>query len=158
MNVSDGFPYPILIFGGDDIGDGEFSWSIDGGRVKLGHESIEFNVRYELTQAYFKELVSTRRAVFSLEIHCPTTFFRRSMASFDDECHVKISSGDVRGEVIVSGYIIANDNLGDYAPTSLSDFFLGSTFSIEKGDIIAIGGTTSFIAEKEFDPFKAPVS
>ena len=43
--------------------------------------------------------------------------------------------------------------MDDYSPLDSQDV----TYYVEKGDIIGVGGSTSFIAEKEYDPLKAPV-
>jgi hypothetical protein len=158
MNVFEGFPYPVLLADGLDFLEGEFSWQLEDGVIRLGSDEITFTARFELTQEYLTQMLEAGKVVFNLEIHCPSTFYRRSENFTENLKSFSIPSDEVRGEVILSAHILANENIEGYSPDPVSDFFEGTSFTINKGDVLAFGGTTSFIADKEFDPLKAPVS
>ena len=64
----------------------------------------------------------------------------------------------MRERVDVSFCVCATQDIQDYSPEGIHPDLAGEPIAVEKGDVLADGGTGSFMADKTFDPLKAPVS
>lgn len=151
-NIS--YPHPVL--GNEDDIKGEFSPSL---RRTLKRDSIVLKINFKLASKTLEELIAGRRAAFTAEIECGSTFFRQHFSTFESEDAFVLPSSRVRELVNVGFYIRAVEPIQNYKPDGLHRDYEGfSSFSIGPGDVLAVGGYTSFIAEKDFDPLKPSIT
>lgn len=147
--MSNYIPYPYPVIGNDEDIIGLFtpdmSYSIDPINTTL-------DVRFELTNQYFMSLVESGYATFLVDITCSRTYFRKTYATSECSITIKESSTLLRGRVDVNFYICTKTTLDDYRPLPNQ-----GAYYVENGDIIGVGGSATFIAEKEYDPLKAPI-
>jgi len=148
------YPHPVLK-NGDDI-NGTFE--VIKFNYELTKEEIILNSRFELENKALEGLVRSGKASYVLEIECPDAFFRTYAKTNTPIVRVVIPAKRLREKVTVGFYICANEDMSDYKPTECHPDYMGATFEIEEGDVLAIGGSCSFIAEKTFDPLRPPVS
>lgn len=149
-NIS--YPYPVL--GNEDDIKGEFV-------PKFNHilgNKIELKVKFELKNPTIEKLIEEGKAIFSVEVECNSTFFRTSFLSNNYEDSFEIDSPRCRDRVVVKFYVRANQSLVDYSNADSNKDYEGITFDLSKGDVLACGGQSSFIAEKGFDPLRPVVS
>jgi hypothetical protein len=146
------YPFPVL-GNGDDIA-GIFSPTM---LYTLGN-MITIDIQFELQHISIESLIKEKKAAFFVEIQCGSTFFRQIYQTFERKYKVEINSKDLRDSVSVNFYICAIQPIFSYNPEGVHSDLAGDAVSVEAGDIIADGGTSSFIADKTFDPLKAPVS
>lgn len=140
-------PYPYPVLGNDDDFNGHFTPSMT---YSINPTDVSLEIRFDLENNYIEQLIQDGRASFFIEISCSKTYYRRFIKT-DKLClSYKDSSRKLRGRVDVSFFICTNEAIEDYCP-------LGELCFVEAGDIIAVGGDASFVAEKEFDPLKAPI-
>ena len=147
------YPHPVL-GNGDDI-NGTFAVQFNYG---LTREDVSFNSHFELKNKALEELIKNGKATYVLEIECPAVFFRTSIKTGEVLNRFSLSAKRLREKVTVGFYICADDDIPTYKPTECHPDYMDATFEIEKGDILAFGGSCSFIAEKTFDPLRPPVS
>lgn len=147
------YPHPVL-GNGDDLG-GFFKIEF---RYELGKEAVTLHPTFSLKNASIEELLKKEKASFVAEIECRNTFFRQSFSSRSQAERFSIPARALRERVTVGFYICADQDIHDYHPSEPHPDYEGATFDAEAGDVLAVGGYCSFIAEKNFDPLRPPVS
>lgn len=150
-NIS--YPHPVL--GNEDDVRGSFG-------VKFFHkqerDKILLRAEFDLKNKTLASLIRNKKAFFSAETECSSTFYRKSFTSYEREISAEIEAPRLREQVSVKFFIRATEQMPSYAPEEYHEDYRGFAFEINKGDVLAVGGATSFIAEKEFDPLKPAVS
>jgi hypothetical protein len=147
------YPYPVL--GNSDDVAGIFHVKP---HFTLDVETIHIEADIELQNETIEELISSHKAVFVMQVDGSSTTYRRTFNSFENTFDVLINSGDLRDKVEVSFYICAIEQIQEYDPIGTHPELAGDSTRIDAGDIIGYGGLGAFIADKSFDPLKAPVT
>ena len=150
-NIS--YPYPVL--GNDDDVEGKFDASF---RHMLRRDNIVLRSRFSLKNRTLEKLISERKAVYTVEVECPSTFYRKLFSTFELEADFMMPSTSVREHVSVGFFIRANETMTKYEVAGCHPDYDGFKFDVGAGDVLAIGGYTSFIAEKDFDPMQPAIS
>lgn len=146
------YPHPVL-GNEDDLGGSckvEFHY-------ELRKEQIVLNPVFTLKNAAIEDLIKKGKASFVAEIECRSTFFRKSFSTRNPIEQFSIPANRVREYVTVSFYVCADSDI-NYKPSECHPDYQGTIFDLEMGDVLAVGGSCSFIAEKNFDPLRPPVS
>jgi hypothetical protein len=147
------YPHPVL-GNGDDI-QGSFKAVFT---YELCRETVILNPVFALENKTVENLVKKGKAAFVTEAECRSTFFRASFSSTNPSEKFVIPAKILRERVSVGFYICANEDIKNYKPEGCHADYEGMPFEIEKGDVLAVGGGCDFIAEKNFDPLRPPVS
>lgn len=148
------FPYPVL-GNGDDIQDGDFKPSL---QYSITPDFVTMECGFELTNTDIASLVEEHVAAFLVEIECGNTYYRSTKQTSDRAMSIQIPVSELRERVDIGFYICTTQSLEAYLPAGAHEDFGDEPFYLEAGDIIALGGTTSFVVAKEFDPLNAPIS
>lgn len=151
---SKSYPHPVL--GNEDDLGGFFR--VAPFHYELKKEDITLNPIFNLKNAAIEELIRNGKASFVTEVECRSTFFRTSYSTGKTIDRFTIPAKLVRERVTVGFYVCADKDIPGYKPSECHPDYEGATFDIEVGDVLAVGGYTSFIAEKNFDPLRPPVS
>ena len=147
------YPYPIL-GEGDDV-EGIFNPSF---WVTLRPMLVEAEFTFHLQNATLEKLIAQRKAEYVVEMECKTTFFRQTFKTASAKNSISLPAERLREKVDVSFYICAAQKIPEYRPSGLHRDYGNISFPIEPGDVLAEGGRGYFIAEKTFDPMRAPLS
>ncbi len=147
------YPHPVL--GNEDDFEGDFIVSC---KHSLRGPEVKLSVRHQVTNDYVKNLIQSGDAVYATEVECPSTFYRSTYISDQPEATYLFDSNKVRGAVTISFKVRAKSSIEDYEPDGVHSDYKGFKFKISSGDILANGGSTTIIAEKDFDPMKPAVS
>ncbi|MDP3758482.1 MAG: hypothetical protein Q8Q86_02085 [Candidatus Daviesbacteria bacterium] len=147
------YPYPVL--GNENDLGGSFRAEF---HYELGKNEIILNPAFILKNKTIEDLLKKEKASFTAEVECRSTFFRRSFSTRQPVERFSMPSKAVRERVTVGFYICADEDINNYRPEECHPDYKGVGFDIEKGDVLAVGGYCSFIAEKSFDPLRPPVS
>lgn len=147
------YPHPVL-GNGDDLG-GVFKVEF---KYELGKEEVALNPAFSLKNIAIEELLKKGKVSFVSEVECRGTFFRTSFSTRKQFDRFALPSRLLRERVTIGFYVCADQNLPSYRPSEPHPDYEGAEFDIEAGDILAVGGYCSFIAEKNFDPLRPPVS
>jgi len=147
--------YPLPVLGNEDDLGGFFKIEF---RYELGRDAVVLNPTFGLKNASIEELVKKDKASFVTEVECRSTFFRRSFSSKRQAEKFSIPARALRDRVAVGFYICADKDIREYLPSEPHPDYEGARFDVEAGDVLAVGGYCSFIAEKNFDPLRPPVS
>lgn len=147
------YPHPVL-GNNDDLG-GSFRVELP---YELGRDKVVLNPTFFLKNANIEDLIKQGKASFVAEVECKSTFFRRSYSTRSTIEKFSIPASSLRERVSVGFYICADQYIEGYHPSEPHSDYEGVPFDIDKGDVLAIGGYSSFIALKSFDPLRPPVS
>lgn len=147
------YPYPVL-GNEDDIG-GSFSVEF---RYELSKQEVALNPSFILKNKALEDLIRKEKASFITEVECRSTFYRNSFSTRKAIEKFIIPAKFLRERVTVGFYICADTNINNYKPSDCHPDYEEASFDIEKGDVLAVGGYCSFIAEKGFDPMRPPLS
>lgn len=147
MNNYAPYPYPVL--GNDTEIDGDFISKLF---YSLSQESVVLRNEFELSNDYYGSLIKNDDAEIIIDVSCNRTFFRKVYRTNELSCEIEIPTISLRGRVDVVYYICAKKSI-IYNPLADED----DVYSVGAGDVIGYGGSTAFLADKEFDPQSAPV-
>lgn len=154
MNVSaKSYPFPVL--GNQDDIKGQFNPTL---RYTLEPSSVVIESEFNLSNPTIEELVAANKAAYFVEVECGSTFYRRTFSTSEMKIRIEIEAGDLRDKVDVSFCVCATEDIPGYSPEGVHPDLAGDPVDVEKGDVLADGGTGWFTADKTFDPLKAPVS
>lgn len=150
-NIS--YPYPVL--GNDDDVEGKLDASF---KHMLKRDNIVLKSRFSLQNKTLEKLIKERKAIYTVEIECPSTFYRKLFSTYEPEADFVLPSTVVREHVSVGFFIRATETMPKYEIVGCHPDYEGFKFDVGPGDVLALGGYTSFIAEKDFDPMQPAVS
>lgn len=143
------YPFPVL-GNGDDI-TGAFE-----ARVEFSAEEDNYviDIAFSLEHPSLEKFVDTEDACFAIEIVCPSTFYRTVVRTGDTALSISIPAVNLRDRVEMSSLIISLTATDTYDPVSVHEDLRGDPFTIELGDVLAIGAKYFFIADPLFDPLQ----
>lgn len=144
------FPHPVLGIQDDVLGkfEADLNWSCDRAFYYL------FPV-FNLQNHAIEKLINGSSAAFVVHVECANTFFRKSFLFTDKTPEIKINSEKLRDKVDISFYISTVKQVTNYENTEVHEDYNGQIFHLEKGDILAYGGDTTFQAVKNYESLKA---
>ena len=147
------YPHPVL--GNEDDLAGSFDVDF---RYQLGRKEIALQPSFSIKSPAIDELIRKNKASYFIEVECRSTFFRTCFATQKPMERFSIPAARVRERVTVGFFVCADEDINGYRPSDCHPDYEGTAFDVEKGDVLAAGGFSSFIAEKDFDPLRPPVS
>ncbi len=151
---SKSYPHPVL--GNEDDAGGYFR--VSPFHYELKKDEVILNPIFSIKNLAIEELIREEKASFVTEVECRSTFFRTSYSTRKPVDRFSIPAKLIRERVTVGFYVCADRDISGYKPSECHPDYDEASFEIEAGDVLAVGGYTSFIAEKNFDPLRPPVS
>lgn len=153
MAITKSYPFPVL--GNEDDIKGLFRPKF---RYTLEPTTVVIDCEFEVSNETVEQLLAQKKAAYLVQVECGNTFYRRTFTTTEKELSIEIAAGDLRDRVDVGIVICAIEEIPEYNPEGIHPDLAGEPTFVEKGDVLADGGTGSFVADKDFDPLKAPVS
>lgn len=147
-------PHPVLSSANDDV---RGSYNVDL-QVELGRQKILLKIKQNLFNKTLKGLIDSKKAVYTVEVNCHQTFYRKSFASSEDSYVIEIPSKDLRNKSIVNFYITAVQDIPDYQIDEANEDYGSFKFDVTKGDVLAYGGYANFFAAKDWQALMAVTS
>lgn len=146
MKLNDvSFPHPVL--GNSDDVRGEYRVETD---VKMGRESIEININNSLQNPTLGKLIESDKAVFVAEVNCKQTLYREVFLSKEAAIKIDLTSQLLRNKVEVSFYICAKERINNYTLPEAHPDYSGYSLEVNPGDLLAYGGSITFVALKDW--------
>lgn len=143
-------PHPVLEIEDDVSGSYEVNCN-----VTLSPEIIKLSLNHKLSNKTLENMLAKRQAIYIAEIQCPQTIFRKSYSLKESTTEIKISSTLLRNRVDLRFFIVATKSNDKYRIRGSNPDYAGYSFEIGKGDVLAWGGSTSFMALKDWRALKA---
>jgi hypothetical protein len=156
MNFSDrSYPYPVLGIGDNFTGDENKDLFKPVLVVSSDFRKIRLDITWQLRNEELLKLVNSEQAVFCTQLYCKSTLYRQSFLSKKQKEIIELKSNLLRDGVDVDFFICAAEDINNYKNSMFSPLFSGISFDIEKGDMLAYGGSTTFCADKSPEEMKS---
>ncbi|WP_349948410.1 hypothetical protein ABFV83_08240 [Lacrimispora sp. BS-2] len=151
LNSAMNYPYPILRNQAIDYKSGIFKADI---KKTNRNDGFDLSIGYEVTNSRISELLEQGILAYALQIQCISTWYRKLEISRDNRQNIFIPSSTVHERVDLCPCIIALTNILDFSNEDFSEDFEGISFSINKGEAVAIGERQKFDAIYKNDIIK----
>lgn len=147
-NIS--FPHPVL--GIDDTVSGNIDFS---DKVLSGKDT--YRIKFELNQSNnsINQLLQEDKAEYFCEVTCTNTLYREIFTSSDNNIAFELPKRHVKGKVEFTCLLISKTIIPHYVNKNAHSDYDGFDFDIEKGDVLAVFGKSSFNADIRYERLKA---
>ena len=132
------FPYPIL----DNY---KNSSTFEKSNYRIDYEVEENNTSITLKNAKIVtdnqtiiNLIKNEKAKACLVVECPDTIYRDIYSIGLEPVNIILNKSNIVGNVVVSGFIYANENIKEYNDIDFVEEYREYSFEIDKFDIMAI--------------------
>lgn len=149
MKINISYPYPVLFVDNDDYVDSSFDTGLD---VNEAFGEVVVTASFSLKNGVMEDLIASGDCSYAVHIECGQTRYRKLETTRDKNLEIKIPSGQLRGNLEIHTFVIADKTIKDYNNPKLNDWYKGMPIKFEKGNILAIGSaiqTTLFEDDKE---------
>lgn len=96
-------------------------------------------------------MLENGRAAYVLHVECSNTVFRRAFEFREPQHRISIGADNLNDAVEVNVFVRATDGISYYCIPEAHSDYAGSTFDIQRGDILAVGEGQVFHIESDFD-------
>lgn len=141
------FPHPVLDTKRKDFSSGSFKLNLELLEVK---ENIKIAVKFNLKNTAIEELINTGIAGYFIHFESESTRYREIILMDNNaEKEISISAKILGSRVEVAGGVIALKKINNYT----NEFFIkeleGIPFTINPGELLAVGEDQELFLEKE---------
>lgn len=153
------FPHPVLHPVTDDIVKSYFTGKITN--YEENNSFLQFSIEFKLNNETLNTLFQDDIVQLNVHFECNSTMQRLSHQVKISDCNVSQIKGEfiynteipvdsalLNKKIYVNYFILSNRKLVDYTNSQMHADFQGTTFSIEKGDILALAITQTIHLEK----------
>jgi len=151
LNSSMNYPYPILREKKTDYQTSTFTAQLSKKNLKDGYI---INAIYSVSNSEIQQLIEDKKAAYALQIQCVSTWFRKLEISSSSIQEFKLSSNLIHERVDMCPCIIALEEIKDFNNSDFSEDFEGISFSVNPGEVLAIGERQKFDAIYKDDIIK----
>ena len=141
------FPHPLLAAGRDDYSKG--SLNIIEGSHRTTAEAFIFSFRYDLDCPGLEEYIKNGKADVVLNVSSSAAKYRKEFC-FTAGSHtieISIPTNDIVKSVEFTAYVVAYGDDSFRLPEHNIEYYNGASFSLRKGDILAISSTISVLLD-----------
>lgn len=142
------FPYPVLRDGSEDYVDGAFQ-ATPVYSLSKNAEKIKLKTNFITSEPSIKKLLKVKKAKYALLVEARETYFRDLIITHKDHVTKEYSGGRIKGVVTLSPYIVAVGDIANFKSNKFNTEYAGRSFSIKKGDVIALDRPREFYVGQE---------
>lgn len=147
MKISNlSLPYPVLGVHDDIVG----KYEITGPDITTRPEITEIKLVHVLGSHEIHAMVQAGMAEYVTQVHCMKTAYRRCFSTTTNSQSIEVNSNDLRDRVDLEFFVIAAQEIAGYQPAAAHPDYEGFQFRLTRGDVLAHGGTTNFVSEKQW--------
>lgn len=141
------FPYPVINYNNSDYKTSVFSLSL---RVERFKSEIVLLISIFLNNPEIQNLIKVNKCKIIIHTECSKTSFREVFDYNQEigENKIHIDSKKLNGNVQINACVVASEDIDDFNSNDFSDEFIGMSFFIESGTILAYEDTNYVFIEK----------
>jgi len=153
------YQYPVLRTNSEDYINESFAAEID---VEFNAVSVNISIKYILSSEEIKREIFNRKASYISVITCKDTFYSHSIRSNHKSDSIEINAGDLRGNVEIQSFVIAEKNVVIKSQNLNADYNMFQSailnesndqfnqFTYDKGDMLALTDSYLFAIDREY--------
>ncbi len=145
------YPHPVLAYFNDDIVGSQFQSTV---AVRGTKTAYVFDITMKTSNQDLADMIEAGKAQYAVHIECALTRHRALFTGRTERFRFEIPSSSIDGRVEVCSFVLALDELPAYANTGFHPDYHSLSFSVRKGDTLAVAPDQTFIAEKKTDPLR----
>lgn len=144
MKLNDkNYPYPILIFGGDDYVDCYFNIEIvDGPKEENGN--IIVDLQYDLKCHSLEELIKCGKLIVISQVCSKSTSFRKYYLFNENRLKLNIDKNLLGSRVEINTYLTSLEKIENLNIKELNKEYFLNNISFQKGDKLGFAETLTF--------------
>lgn len=142
------YPYPVLSNMTSDYVNSGFSMHLE---VSQGMKEICLSISLQLENKEIEQLIIESKAEYVIHIECPYTSYRAVIKTDENEIQKRIPEHKLNGKVAICTFIVAKKDIPQYYNSSFNEDYGGMHFSLNRGNIIGIGGQINIEITKEVE-------
>lgn len=144
-NIS--FPHPVLGINDDVFPLPECPLA---GAPQKENGSFIFQFTLNVENEDLLNLVTAGKARYACDVNCPSTLFRKCFIFDKLEISMEIPEADLAGKMSFQFFIMAQEKF-DYVNQGFHEDYAGSSFEVDKGDILAYLGEASYDVDLDYE-------
>lgn len=142
------YPYPVLSDMTNDYVNSSFGMQLE---VSQGMKEICLSIALQLDNKEIEQLIDEGEAEYVIHIECSYTSYRTVIKTDESEIQKRIPEHKLNGKVAICTFIVAKKEIPQYYNSSLNEDYGGMHFSLNRGNIIGIGGQINIEITKEVE-------
>ena len=140
------YPYPVLSDMTNDYVNSSFGMQLE---VSQGMKEICLSIALQLDNKEIEQLIDEGEAEYVIHIECSYTSYRTVIKTDESEIQKRIPEHKLNGKVAICTFIVAKKEIPQYYNSSFNEDYGGMHFSLNRGNIIGIGGQINIEITKE---------
>ncbi|MBU9714117.1 hypothetical protein [Evansella tamaricis] len=140
------FPYPVLADFTDDFVQGSYETDIS---YNIESTKIVLTIKHSLNNIGLLDLINNGDANYITHIECPKTQFRLLESSTQETQELILDASKIDNGIEVCTFIVATKKIENYTNMDFDNDFEGYSFTLNKGDILAVGYDFNISIDKE---------
>lgn len=141
------YPYPV-VGNRDDVPGAAFQAALE---MTTDRQAVYIDTLIKCSSKTINDLVKKGDACFVVHIECSNTLYRKAFEFTEENHRLQIPSDNLNDAVEINIFTRAKKNLSGYRVDKAHADYGSVSFSVEKGDIIAVGESHVFYIESPFD-------
>ncbi len=141
------YPHPVL-GNRDDVPGAAFQAALE---MTTDKECVYVAVDVACSCETLNALLAAGRAAYVLHVECSNTLFRRAYEFREPRHRISIGTDNLNDAVEVNVFARATDRILGYCIPEAHSDYVGATFDIQRGEILAAGEGQVFHIESDFD-------
>ena len=142
------YPYPVLSDMTNDYVNSSFSMELEASQ---GIKEICFIISLQLENKEIEQLISDDEAEYVIHIECSCTSYRTVIKTDERKIQKRIPEHKLNGKVTICAFIVAKKGIPQYHNSSFNKDYGDMHFSLNRGNIIGIGGQINIEVTKEVE-------
>lgn len=145
------FPYPVLnkdksLSGFSENSTMQLAFDTDeDGLFKIENGDVVIrNVHYSINDEELKKYIEEEKIIGKLIIECSASTFRKCYDISQEPKNISVLASELFGEVVLSCYLIANEDITTYKSNGFSPEYAEYSFEIDKYDILGVDDGIKF--------------
>jgi hypothetical protein len=147
------YPYPV-VGNRDDVPGAAFQAALE---MSTDRQAVYLDTQIKCSSKTINDLVKKGDACFVVHVECSNTLYRRAFEFAEENYRIQVPSDSLNDAVEVNVFTRAKKNLSGYRVDKAHTDYGNVSFSVEKGDILAVGESHLFYVEAPFDAL-SPIS
>lgn len=127
-----------------------FEMAEDGSPIMRNSQIIFKNLHYEVTDNTLLSLIEEEKVKGAFIVECSASVYRNKFDITSVPCDLSVSAHELNGNVVVSCYLYAAEDIVDFKSEGFIPEYKDYTFDIDKFDILAVDDGFKF--KVEIDP------